>query len=378
MWSVFVCGWLALAGTASAVVAQEPAANPYKAADGLAPEALQAFLEKMKDRPKTLQNRPAFQAALVDAADRILAAGAQAKADLQAQAVMTKFRALYQMVFLGDMTALQTLNELAETYKADARSEIANEASLVLMEKRFREFDPSAKEKLVPMLSELKELLKKQAALGERHLELASSATGLINKIPDDLSAIEQYLEFGKLFSASSNAEMTKYGRQLLKFGQKMELMTKPIELSGTLLDATELKWSDYKGKIVLIDFWATWCGPCIEEIPNLKKNYEQYHAQGFEILGISIDDEPETVRKFVEEKAIPWPILFSHDPDAKGGNHPLAKKFNVRAIPTMIVVGRDGRIAALNARGPALGELLAKLITEKKGEGRPLGGPIP
>ena len=131
-----------------------------------------------------------------------------------------------------------------------------------------------------------------------------------------------------------------------------------PPALTEQTLDAKPLSLADYKGKIVLLDFWATWCPPCRAEIPNLKANYEKYHAKGFDVVGVSLDRGDAELRKYIADNAMPWPQLF----DAK---HPDAKTYGVQAIPFSLLIGKDGKIAAVNPRGeelePAIKAALAK-----------------
>jgi len=110
-------------------------------------------------------------------------------------------------------------------------------------------------------------------------------------------------------------------------------------------------------GKVVLIDFWATWCGPCVAEIPRVRDAYDRYHERGFEVVGISLDEDRDALEAFVAEKQIPWPIILDARNDAGG----LAARYGINAIPTMILVGRDGTVVSTDARGPRLEELLAE-----------------
>lgn len=118
------------------------------------------------------------------------------------------------------------------------------------------------------------------------------------------------------------------------------------------------------KGKVYLIDFWATWCLPCISELPGLTKLYEQYHGRGFEILSYSIDSKPDLVRQFRKDRfAMPW--LHAIDPELREIESPAAKAFEVISIPRPVVIGRDGAIIAVDqeCRGVKLEELLKRLF---------------
>lgn len=131
------------------------------------------------------------------------------------------------------------------------------------------------------------------------------------------------------------------------------------MELKFTSLAGKEIDLADMKGKVVLIDFWATWCGPCIAELPNVLKAYEAYHEKGFEIIGISLDNAKDEakLKSFVKDKNMPWPQAF----DGKGWGNALAKKFGITSIPATYLVGKDGKIVSSNLRGPALSSAVKK-----------------
>jgi thiol-disulfide isomerase/thioredoxin len=142
---------------------------------------------------------------------------------------------------------------------------------------------------------------------------------------------------------------------------RRLSLPGHPMEISGTLLSGKPFDQKSLAGKVVLVDFWATWCGPCIAEIPNVLEQYEKYHDKGFEVVGISLDEEKDKVDAFVADKKIPWPIIYA----GKGWQDPVAQFYGISGIPQLILIGRDGNVITLNARGEALVKKLAELFKD-------------
>jgi thiol-disulfide isomerase/thioredoxin len=125
-------------------------------------------------------------------------------------------------------------------------------------------------------------------------------------------------------------------------------------------LDGKPLSLADYKGKVLLVDFWATWCPPCRAEIPNIVAAYRKWHDRGFEVLGISLDateDEAE-LRKYMKDNEMPWRQFF----DGKRFENELAQLYEVEGIPHTLLI-KDGKIVKVGLRGEALERALAKLL---------------
>ena len=125
--------------------------------------------------------------------------------------------------------------------------------------------------------------------------------------------------------------------------------------------EGQDLKLSDLRGKVVLIDFWASWCGPCRRENPNVVRLYNKYKGRGFEILGVSLDKEREKWLAAIEQDGLTW----KHVSDLKGWSNEVADQYSVRSIPHTILLDAEGRILARGLRGPALEEKLAELFPE-------------
>lgn len=138
-------------------------------------------------------------------------------------------------------------------------------------------------------------------------------------------------------------------------------LVGKPFPFAGRTLDGQPLDMSRYQGKVVLVDFWATWCGPCREEMPNIFANYQKHYKDGFEVVAVSVDQDLEALAEFIGKAKPPWVVVADNFP---GNTQPMSSQYGIRGIPAFILVGRDGKVAAVNCRGKKLGETLAQVLT--------------
>lgn len=137
-------------------------------------------------------------------------------------------------------------------------------------------------------------------------------------------------------------------------------------------IEGRTIRSSDYRGKYVLLDFWATWCGPCVAELPRLQEAYRTYHAAGLEIVGISLDETREPVVDFVKARKVPWPQV-----QGAGGASDLAQSFGVVSIPATYLIDPEGTIIRLDLRGKALDEALARLLKGSAARGGAQTGPV-
>ena len=120
--------------------------------------------------------------------------------------------------------------------------------------------------------------------------------------------------------------------------------------------EGEEVSLKEYRGKITLIDFWASWCGPCRRENPNVVKMYNKYKSKGFEIIGVSLDRQKDAWVKAISKDGLTW----KHVSDLKGWKNAVAQAYSVSSIPHTVLVDREGKIIARNLRGAMLE---AKLI---------------
>ena len=123
--------------------------------------------------------------------------------------------------------------------------------------------------------------------------------------------------------------------------------------------DGKQVGYADFKGKYVLIDFWASWCGPCRAENPNVLKAYNRYKDNNFTVVGISLDDKEENWKKAIREDKMPWTQLS----DLKGWENEVSTYYGIRAIPSTLLVDPGGKIIAKDLRGEMLNQKLAELF---------------
>ncbi len=141
--------------------------------------------------------------------------------------------------------------------------------------------------------------------------------------------------------------------------GPNSNLIGKPApDFKVKDLKGKELSLEKYRGKVILLDFWATWCGPCIAELPNVKRTYEKHKDQKFEIIGISLDSSKTKLDTFIKKEGLNWIHYWDH-------NQSIAQQYKVSDIPSMFLIDGKGVVRKANLSGDALGTEVAKLVKE-------------
>lgn len=204
----------------------------------------------------------------------------------------------------------------------------------------------------------------------------ADEAAGLAAQVAERLEdanrielALEAYTKFGPQLAESSNPDVASHGKRMTGAAKRLNLLGSPLELAGKLTNGQTLDWSAYRGKVVYVDYWASWSGPCLADLPALVQLRTQYAKQGFEILGICLDKDLERTQDAMAENGVVWPCLFQQD---AGWDHPMVLEYGISKIPSSFLVNQEGKVIALNLRNEALRQELAKIFGDSS---TPSGG---
>ena len=279
--------------------------------------------------------------------------------------------AFLAFTFLGSVEA-QEIKDPALKAKLEAfktQDSIANSKSMELYKeykKLQNENTDAAKAKLKAIEEEMELSDKKQIAAIKTFC-----TENRDNELPAYVLAKTFYYFGYDELKALCDSTTAYYNHPLMEKA-KMQLASlakrqpgiKYTDLSMNDMDGKAVKLSQYigKGKYVLVDFWASWCGPCRMEMPNVKKAYEKYHNKGFDVVGVSFDNKAAAWKKSVKDLGLPWAQMS----DLKGWQCAAHEIYGVNSIPSNILVNPDGVIIASDLREQALQDKLKEIFELK------------
>ncbi|MDR2706553.1 MAG: TlpA family protein disulfide reductase [Planctomycetaceae bacterium] len=149
--------------------------------------------------------------------------------------------------------------------------------------------------------------------------------------------------EVTPIFAVSKDLELQEYARKLSGVERRVSLIGKELEFECVLLNGEKLNVKDLRGKIVLVNFWGTTCGPCLREFPQMKKLYEKYKPKGYEMIAYSCGDDTETLNAFAEKTQYPWMFSSTVLSKEKGKLKDYSDFYGIRGIPTTFILDREG-----------------------------------
>jgi thiol-disulfide isomerase/thioredoxin len=353
-----------ISGTSSEAESNDP---NYRVPDG-SPAKILAFVKELEQRrPPSINPNVQFdhmvktQRAIVRAGDKILAQSSDDKT--LKEIVSKKLMGTILLATGGAGSPEKTLAEV-ERLRNDKRPVVADAANEFLIVARSLNLNS--------MSAVERTQLADEAVSRTREANFTDEKIGNVQFVAD------QFLKAGDTDTAASlyerladsilesNAEpRTKaYVSQLRGQSNRIRLPRSKLELDGKLLNGDDFDWDSYRGKVVLVDFWATWCGPCLAELPNVQAAYNKYRKKGFDVVAVSLDTDRRALERFVRERSLPWAQIVDHAPRTKGaGQQTLSIRYNISSIPTAFLVDRDGKVVSMFARGDELLRLLNQLL---------------
>ena len=201
-------------------------------------------------------------------------------------------------------------------------------------------------------------MLSRMLEMANQYEEALKVFENLEKRYPEDYRILE---ELARIHEVLGNPDLAAKYRK--KADPMSELVGKIVpDFSAIDLDGRPISLQQYRGKVVLLDFWAVWCGPCITEMPNVKRVYNTYRDRGFDIIGVSLDTDEARLRNYLKKNNIRWRQIFS----GQKWRSPLAQRHHIRSIPAPWLISRDGTLISRKARGVKLEQLVVEALKDK------------
>lgn len=205
-----------------------------------------------------------------------------------------------------------------------------------------------------------KDYLSKKEKIEFMDIQMAVLAGANLEQLPDSTLGKEAYQSFADIFRKKEDKSLDEVIRLLESNGRRLELPGKEFKLVGTDFTGEDFDLKSLRGKVVLIYFWASASQACEQEHPYMLSVYNTYKNKGFEIVGIGLDEKKDQAQAFIKKLSMPWINIWD---SRKAGVSKVMETYGVSAVPTLILLDRDGKVISLEARGLLLGKALEKLL---------------
>lgn len=330
-------------------VSKDSSTDPYAVPEG-DEDALIDFIRTARERiqPKSFAETKKMFEVVEHAADHLIG-DKSATATLRFEATIAKLESTAALIKLSDPEAKNRLEKFLDDGIANESGEIRELLQNVRIDRKLKtwnELDAKARDALTKELRtyiSVDDVTWSRVRLVFRYAETVAETRDALRAVKL-IEQVTPYLKKSKAPRVASEVEM------LAGVARRLQLIGKPISLVGTTLEGKKLDWSHYEGKLVLIDYWATYCPPCLADMKRVQQLHDQYHDKGFEVVGVSLDEDKANVDNLVKKRALPWVNLI-HTPKAgEAEMNPLAVQYGITTLPRAILVGPDGKVISTSA----------------------------
>lgn len=341
-------------GQALKTAPDAPAADPFAVPSGNDEQALHLFLTRITQLPPPDEGQAEidhfnkFDRAVVEILSRPIGDA------LYANVAQLRFQVLAILEEVGDKTAAARkaayMKELSESSRPGVKSLVAR----AQMQARLEAFITADAATQQGFIDEVVAMLKNTPKGDDEQLQLAVDVAmdiGMLLERTGSANAGPTYRKISEALASREDERLKSLIASIDRTLNRLELPGKVADITGTTLTGKAFDVKEYRGKVVLVDFWATWCGPCVMELPELQELYQFYHDKGLEVVGVSADTDRDALAKFVTERKVPWVQLFEEE--SPEGNPPsIADKFGINMFPTMLLLDREGKVLTVQLGG--------------------------
>jgi len=342
--------------------------DPFKVPEGTDDKVLNIFLQRLSrtppaDRSKEglLEHLGKMDKAIQEIISRDISE------EMYISSLELRLQLLGILPQLGDNSAVIKRSKLIDELKRDKREGVKALAARLELEERISRLPVMKDEAKKTLVKEIGDQLSNtETKDDDAFMQAAQNAMKVaqsLERYGDTDNAVVAYKQYASILKKKNHPDLGDAAERMEATVRRLELLGNSIEIAGPIVGGGNFNIDDLKGKVVLVDFWATWCGPCIAELPNVKNLYDASHEKGFEVIGISLDQDEESLQDFIKERELEWATIFFPEAEDQGWNNPIARHYGISGIPTAILVNQDGKVVTLRARGEALQEELAKLL---------------
>lgn len=263
--------------------------------------------------------------------------------------------------FKAMQTAIRDASrQLIKVIKADKISDEYRQAEIDVIASSVSLMTYFSEKEQSEVVTQVHEFLKGRAELTMQDIQTGMLTAAMLELQPNKKPSRDTYQLMDELLKEDEREEMQSLRINLQAAVRRLDLLGNKFDLKAMALGDKSIDIDDYAGKFVVVDFFATWCEPCLAEIPRLARHYDKYRGKGLEIIGISLDGEAAALQQFLDREKLPWPII--HD-NAENISERIQMKFGVSSLPTVLLLNKEGTVVSLEARGSELDRLMQMLF---------------